>query len=791
MVDFSGINYSTVDFKKLGQIGKNDAKKSELENGLTKEECENLDTNKDGLLTEEEFKAAWTDTSAYSQAWATYLKACNVDVQTSKNGKTTITQEIGGKTTITTLNKKGVVTDTAFDHTVKAKDGAWAKVSAEGKIERVATKDKETNKYDNDIKFSYNDNGQINGVSVDGQKYKNIKVISKGNKTVIKNNDTGKTLIAITANDQGQNTVHKYDADGKRTTKIVLAEDGTPSYSVDYNKDGSFKTKTYYNTNRIRTYEKDENGKTYSTDFNIVDGDRELYSIQSYQDVEGSTKFDERYFYKDGAAVKKAEYDFSKNPETEEIVSKKTVSKAVKNAGTPEAEYEVSYIKNTVKDKYGNIKSTVTQNAKGELVSSEVYNYATENPDKKLPASDLKSVDVTTPSKKYTKEYNEGKIQTASIISEESKKNLANTYSYEYYPDGSVKTKRVKNPNKKLLQVKNYDEKGELTSTMNRRYHDNGKVKVETTWEDGKITKKRNYDENGELTKTTKNKYNDAGQLIRVQTYNADNKLTSTVNKQYHANGELKTSTTMQDGKIIRQVEYNDKGEMTLMTKNTYNDKGELIRTTLKKEDGTYEVTKFENGEPVTKAFYDKDKKKTQTHYAVPALIKDKYPNVTDAQMKKILDKFEDKEFKNVSTFDKVMYYSKSNLSSDMLKIVEDVLGTNKTDSKNKAPSTNSSSSTNYKIGKYEIFTFKYEDGSVKYNVSYPKGDEKDIIYGCSKQEADNIANRNLMGYKQFSFFDISTLSSYSSEEWKMAKDLLDTNPNISFEYINAVCRGQ
>lgn len=43
MVDFSGINYSTVDFKKIGQIGKNDEKKSELENGLTKEECDIVD----------------------------------------------------------------------------------------------------------------------------------------------------------------------------------------------------------------------------------------------------------------------------------------------------------------------------------------------------------------------------------------------------------------------------------------------------------------------------------------------------------------------------------------------------------------------------------------------------------------------------------------------------------------------------------------------------------------------------------------------------------------------------
>ena len=108
MVDFSGINYNAINFNNIGQIGEKNKKKSELENGLTKKECEKIDTNKDGIITEEEFaKAAKKDNiSAYSKAWADYLKACNVDVVKNKNGQTILTQEVDGKKTITTLNKK-------------------------------------------------------------------------------------------------------------------------------------------------------------------------------------------------------------------------------------------------------------------------------------------------------------------------------------------------------------------------------------------------------------------------------------------------------------------------------------------------------------------------------------------------------------------------------------------------------------------------------------------------------------------------------------------------------------
>ena len=169
-------------------------------------------------------------------------------------------------------------------------------------MERIATKDKATGSYNNDIKIAYNENGKIKSITINKEKYTDITVTTKNNTTIIKNKSTGKKLLAITKNDDGTTNYNKYDSEGKIKTKIVLDKNQKPSYSIDY-KNGAATQKTYYSTNRVREYHKTVNGKSYSLDYNYTNGKKELYSKQTYKVVNGKSTLDKKTYYKNGKEV--------------------------------------------------------------------------------------------------------------------------------------------------------------------------------------------------------------------------------------------------------------------------------------------------------------------------------------------------------------------------------------------------------------------------------------------------------------------------------------------------------
>ena len=213
MTNINAINYLAMNIKgnkQLGSTKEATGTKTDLTDGLSADELKLIDKNKDGSISEKEFKQTFgAQDDSYKKYWEAltefYNSKCtkkddgtketskvngaNVTSTYDKNGKltgytkTTVNEE-GVKTVITYTVKNGVATKTKTTKvladgtqkivnnetnitTTKAQDGTAVSTDKKGNVKTLSTADGNTK-----INFAYDSKGNITKatVTINGQK---------------------------------------------------------------------------------------------------------------------------------------------------------------------------------------------------------------------------------------------------------------------------------------------------------------------------------------------------------------------------------------------------------------------------------------------------------------------------------------------------------------------------------------------------------------------------------------------------------------------------------------------
>lgn len=665
-----GINYNAINFNKLEnkQIGLGDdvkAEKDSLKDGLTQKEMKKLDKDGDGVLTEAEFKAACKgNDKVKDKYWDAYADFCGLKSSKTESGGTKVSQNVKGQKANTYFDKDGEATK----QSVKNSDGTRTVTDLKTGTEKIVQKDGSYTKY--------YENGTQVSVSVNGTK--------------VKTNDDGQITKIVSKTEDGKENVNsfKYNNKGEMTKVTINGQEYTngENCTITVKEDG-------------KTVVKDKDGKNL---------------LVTKQDEKNNTIV---YNYENG---KKAE--------------------AVKVNSAGEAITTASY-DNGLKTSKTNCENanvrTYERDAEGNLTKS----------------TDTSKDGVKLSEQTYTKVNGESKWATRTFFDEKGAVEGTKKYEYEAKEDGSYRSR-----------VNTYNAKGENTKLTVSQYNEHGNIAYKNTLVDGKdIRTDYQYDNDGAnqklqgYTKITypfvekedvypykKEEYAPSGALLKSTKYNLDEKgnLKSTKETDYNvwvespaASGENVTTKdangkTIKEENILRDDSNNiiqktvKKDGKTTVIKYTYDEKGNLVKTNEHKPDGTYEVTKYEDGEAVKKAFYDKDKNKTGTYYSFDSIIKDKYPNITDAQLSKIKDKLgnSSKDFKEI---DNGLYYAKSNFSDSVWNQIDDILNPKKPATPKKGSSGKAvGSGNNSKIEEFKKSEAKEAELRAKKNAAWQEADD-------------------------------------------------------------------
>ena len=296
------INYTGLSNIGIKTIDSNIQKEEELtslEDGLTQRELKQIDQNKDGVVTEEEFKQLYgVEDESYKAVWNAYSQAfCNSSSKTDSNGNTIVTQKVNGNEIISTYNKDGELT--AYTTKVKNTDGTSTiqnysidtttgqnklnetlTYSANGVLEsKAVTADngaKITEKYDKD------GTTLLSTETVNPDKTRLIVDAKTGAQTKLSVDGT-----EITCDKNGKVTQAKFDGE---VVKINYDSSGNVTSVVSTDKSG--KTKTY-NKNDITV---DKNGKIIAKNgkkkelqiSTSIDGLKNIYKYDSNEKLQKS-----------------------------------------------------------------------------------------------------------------------------------------------------------------------------------------------------------------------------------------------------------------------------------------------------------------------------------------------------------------------------------------------------------------------------------------------------------------------------------------------------------------------
>lgn len=233
-------------------------------------------------------------------------------------------------------------------------------------------------------------------------------------------------------------------------------------------------------------------------------------------------------------------------------------------------------------------------------------------------------IDVQPNGSKEMREYDEKGNQIKYAAYDENGELIAeNTYAYAYYPDGSVKSRVVKNMAGQILESEAYtyyadgtleseigsDDQGTQWKNL---YFENGALKLEhRSWEDG-TWREVEYEEDGGWCYRYRDSYgsgydetyNANGYLLKAMHYNSDGVCFQAQDYVYefYDNGMLKKQTNYADGEFFGSYEY------------IYYENGALKTEIRVSADGSSTVYEcLENGNPVTYTVYDINGKMVMT----------------------------------------------------------------------------------------------------------------------------------------------------------------------------------
>lgn len=617
-----GINYNAINFNKLEnkQIGLGDdvkAEKDSLKDGLTQKEMKKLDKDGDGVLTEAEFKAGCKgNDKVKDKYWDAYADFCGLKSSKTESGGTKVSQNVQGQKANTYFDKEGEATK----QSVKNSDGTRTVTDLKTGTEKIVQKDGSYTKY--------YENGTQVSVSVNGTK--------------VKTNDDGQITKIVSKTEDGKENVNsfKYNDKGEMTKVTINGQEYTngENCTITVKEDG-------------KTVVKDKDGKNL---------------LVTKQDSKNNTIV---YNYENGKKAEAVKVDTDGNA--------LTTASYENGLKTSKTNCKNSNVRTYERDAEGNLTKSTDTSKDGVKLSEQTYTKVNgENKWATRTFFDEKGDVEKTKTYKYKE--NDDDSYTATAVTTNNKGEVVKKSKSTYNWAGEIKTKITKKDGKTI--VTEYDDAGNYTQTT---YSGNDKDRT-------KPLSQKEYSSLGSLEKKTTFKYDEKGNLVSSKEYENNNwtEVHMPKNGETYAPGQ-EITTKDANGKIVKKEtiikDENNKVSERTITQNgkttviayTYDEKGNLVKTKEQKPDGTYEVTKYEDGEAVKKAFYDKDKNKTGTYYSFDSIIKDKYPNITDAQLSKIKDKLgnSSKDFKEI---DNGLYYAKSNFSDSVWNQIDDILNPKK-----------------------------------------------------------------------------------------------------------------
>lgn len=266
----NNININNSNFKEI-KIENYQAKNGDLahiEDGLTKEEINEIDQNKDGVLTEEEFKKLKGSDEEKNALWNALTSSVKTKTTNQNNGNTTTIQEIDGQTITSTYNKDGELI--SYSSSVTNSDGS--KTVKNYTVNNDQHKLSSTDEYNSKNQKVSSTSTKADGSSVT-QKF------IPGTNTV--ESTTTKYLNGLTqVVNESTKDVTQIAADGTSITrtqdgKYKEIKDGGKTTNFTYDKDGNIKSISITENGKTKTYSgknitardgggynvKDDNGK--------------------------------------------------------------------------------------------------------------------------------------------------------------------------------------------------------------------------------------------------------------------------------------------------------------------------------------------------------------------------------------------------------------------------------------------------------------------------------------------------------------------------------------------------
>lgn len=501
------INYAAFDLKKRQQFGSDErvAANQKIEDfdytdGLSQKELTRIDKNKDGAISEEEFKTSFGGDSAntYKSYWDSYKSFYNATSKKISTGTQTTTTKEDGTVVISNYDKNGnldvfmeektndlggidkVVYDfkngekvatskTTFNPngtsytenlktgsvSIKNVDGTYCWFDKDGNLTRIQTEaygEKEA------YSFKYAEDGKLTSAKVNGKNYTNIT--QKDNEITIKDKD-GKVVAKLTS-DGSSNTYFTEYANGKKSKRVAMDSDGMPEYVVKYDKDGKSKSKFLCEYNQLREYQRDASGKLVKS---VDTRDGKLYSEQTYsnqtqKDVYGDTRpasqmWATRTFYDENGNVKSyVEYEYQKKDEDGNVV------RTVDYYGADKKTQQKTVV--TTLDEYTNKISAITYDDKEIEKSRTAYEYDVEL-DREVPDTHIVSKTIEEGAETTVENYNQGVLTDTTVVTMNNGIASSESYRYKYHTNGEIKEEEHTKVDGSV-EATEYDDQGNKTS---------------------------------------------------------------------------------------------------------------------------------------------------------------------------------------------------------------------------------------------------------------------------------------------------------------------------------------
>ena len=673
----SGININNANFQEI-KIENYQAKNGELahiEDGLTKKEINEIDQDKDGVLTEEEFKKLKGSDEEKNALWNALTNSVKTKTETEKNGNTITTQEINGQTITSTYNKNGDLIN--YSATITNSD--------KSKTVKNYTVNNDQHKLDTTVEFN-----------AKGQKVSSTKTNNDGSNTTQKfilgtdsvESTTTKFRNGLTqVINESTKDVTQIAADG---TSITKTKDGKYKQIVDGNKTTNF---TYDSNGEIKSISITEGGKTKTySGKNITARKGGGYNVKDNNgkwvfntEIASDGREQVNYYKADGTPDTMLRMDAHGYPESHVVrvggsgSDKWTWKKATFCSTGNYREYEPGISRDYTKD--GRLTSIQTYYQNAEQLFDHVSNSS-------VWSSQITFNEDGSVKNYYTWDYEkngDGTVtQTGNAYDSADIASFDKAKGTVIFAEGAESNKKVisqKDGYRNTISSETFDKEGKSKEKVEYFYdqnpikttQDRNSIKTKIVYKDGK-----KYIETwsfGTLMKTEavgfyteEYTYHNTGAMESKTRTSADNK-EKTVST-YRDDGTNETETTSknigtQRNILMNHKEFDEKGNLELNEDYTYQDLGRSwqklseVKTTdgegnlvnnkkynkyglLSKEtevfyDGSVKETNYRqinNGEPVPNIVEERDANGdvTKNQRSLFQVIKDRYPGLTDSQ---------------------------------------------------------------------------------------------------------------------------------------------------------------